>query len=75
MDKHKQKLQRRRIRRALEDADLSYAEIARRVGVSRSHVLHVVAGRRVSGPVRRAIIEALGFDPWAQNDQSTTSAA
>jgi transcriptional regulator with XRE-family HTH domain len=73
MDKHKQKLQRRRIRRALEDADLSYAEIARRVGVSRSHVLHVVAGRRVSGPVRRAIIEALGRDPFAAD--STTSAA
>jgi transcriptional regulator with XRE-family HTH domain len=75
MDKAQARAEGRRIRHLLEDADLSYAEIARRVGVSQSHVMHVAAGRRASGPVRRAIVTALGFDPWAQNDQSTTSAA
>jgi len=55
-----------RIRHALENAGLSYAEIARRLRVSRQHVSQVASGVRGSMRVRRAIIDALGGrDPWA----------
>lgn len=67
----KEKAQQRRIRHALENADCSFTEIARLVGVSPSHVSHVAAGRRVSGPVRQAIVRALdGVDPFEQSDDN-----
>jgi len=68
------KRRRLRVKHALELAGLSFSEIARRLGVSRQHVREVASGARVSGRVRRAVVEALGGqDPWA--DQSTDSAA
>ncbi len=45
---------------ALIEADASMSEIARRLGVTPSHVSQVVRGDRRSPSVERAVAEAIG---------------
>jgi lambda repressor-like predicted transcriptional regulator len=48
----------------LKDAGWSLADIAKTAGVTRSMMVHAVAGRRQADRVRETLSKALGFDPW-----------
>jgi lambda repressor-like predicted transcriptional regulator len=52
---------RQRIRIILATADLTVAELARRIGRSRTWTTLVLYGHRPSPPARRAIARALGM--------------
>ena len=41
--------------------------IVKELGVSRSMISQVINGRTNSTRIKRAIIQALGFDPWIPN--------
>lgn len=51
------------IKKALKAKGVRPADLARKAGVHRSMVSHVMAGRYPSSPVRCLIVEALGKKP------------
>jgi transcriptional regulator with XRE-family HTH domain len=51
---------RKDIRRRCLDIDITYSQIAEKLGVSRSLVTHVVAGRRAHSAVRAEIAALCG---------------
>lgn len=46
---------------------LTYAEIAAQLGCNRNWISQVVSGFQKNERVRRAIVEAIGKDPWAEH--------
>jgi transcriptional regulator with XRE-family HTH domain len=54
---------------------ISGAEIARRCGVTRGAIWHVIEGRRKSKTLRRAIEKALGEKFWNNKNNNKRKAA
>jgi transcriptional regulator with XRE-family HTH domain len=74
-DKHR-KLTARRLKRLLEDAEISQTQIAAEAKVCKQYVSAVIHGDRKSyDRVRPVIARHLGFDPWVADKQSNEHAA
>lgn len=50
----------RRLRIAFLRRDRSFADVARRLGITRAAVAHVVVGRKATPRIRRALARAAG---------------
>lgn len=61
------KTQARKIVRELEDKGASLAQIGREQGVSKAYVSMVLNGHRNRAPIREAIADKLGWNPWAES--------
>ncbi len=55
-----------RVTRALQQAGVTQREIARALGVSGSHISHVLRRPHQSRRVRREIASLLGWHPWPE---------
>lgn len=67
-------MRQREVRKLMIDANLTAAEVGRRLGVSRSAIAHIIAGRRTSPRLQAGLAKLLGLpveDIWGDGISET----